>query len=107
MRLLEHRGSAKTAKELFDMVGDMDRDKNLQVSFIEWCCAFYQKSYDELFNFADEDARRMAIEAAMSFGEAARNAELEIEQANKRKELQAQLRAAAIEREMKLVCSLE
>jgi hypothetical protein len=103
MRLLEHRGSVKTAKELMEMVGDMDRDKNLRVSFIEWCCAYYQKSYDELFNFVDEDARRLAVEAAMQFGEAARNAELEIEQAKKRKELQAQLRAAALERESKLV----
>jgi len=102
MRLLEFRGSAKTAKELMNMVGDMDRDNNLHVTFIEWCCAYYQKSYDELFNFADEDARRLAVDAAMQYGEDARNAEIEIDQAKKRKELQAQLRATALERESKL-----
>jgi len=88
------------------MVGDMDRDNNLHVTFTEWCCAYYQKSYDELFNFVDEDARRLAFDAAMKFGETARIAELEIERAKQLKELQAQLRAAALERESKLVSFL-
>eukprot|EP01031_Cornospumella_fuschlensis_P018670 gene18670-22867_t len=56
MMLLEHRGTVRTAKELMDLVGEMDKDKNLKVSFIELCCALFQKSYDDLFTFVDEEA---------------------------------------------------
>lgn len=101
--LLERRGTVKTAKELMDWVGGVDRDKNNLISFVEWCCAFYNKSYDELFTFVDEEAKQRALEEARIFGEEARKAELEIERAKQQKELQAQLRAAALERESKLV----
>ncbi|RYG94732.1 hypothetical protein EON65_57035 [archaeon] len=104
MMLLEHRGTVRTAKELMDLVGEMDKDKNLKVSFIELCCALFQKSYDDLFTFVDEEAHARAMEEARVFGEEARKAEEEIERARQAKELQAQLRAAALERESKLVC---
>jgi hypothetical protein len=103
MRMLEHRGEVKTAKELFQMIGHMDVDKNHRISFTELCCAYYHKSYEELFTFTDEDARRRALDEAMLAGEEAAKAEEEIEKARKQKELQAQLRAAALERESKLV----
>lgn len=106
MMLLEHRGSAMTAKELIDWVGATDRDHNNRITFVEWCCASFQKSYDELFTFVDEEARERAMEEAMRFGEEARKAEEEIERAQRQKELQAQLRAAALERESKLVILL-
>jgi predicted Rossmann-fold nucleotide-binding protein len=101
--LMEFRGSVMTAKEIMELVGQMDKDRNLKVSFIELCCAFFNKSYDELFNFVDEEARQRAIEEAKKLSEAAKKAEEEIERAKKQKELQAQLRAAALERESKLV----
>lgn len=103
MRLLEYRGTVKTAKELFDWVGSMDSDHNLRISFVELCCAYYSKSYDELFTFTDEDARQRALEEARHLAEEAKKAEAEIERARQQKEFQAQLRAAAIERESKLV----
>lgn len=103
MMLLEHRGSVMTAKELVEWVGGIDRDHNHRITFVEWCCAFFKKSFDELFTFVDEDARQRAMEEAMKFGEEARAAEEEIARAQRQKELQAQLRAAALERESKLV----
>lgn len=96
-----------TAKELMDWVGATDRDHNNRITFVEWCCACFQKSYDELFTFVDEEARERAMEEAMRFGEEARKAEEEIERAQRQKELQAQLRAAALERESKLVILLQ
>jgi hypothetical protein len=102
MMLLEHRGTVMTATELMEWVGATDRDHNNRITFVEWCCAWFQKSYDELFTFVDEAARERAIEEAMIFGEEARRAEVEIERAQRQKELQAQLRAAALERESKL-----
>jgi translation initiation factor RLI1 len=101
--LFEHRGTVKTAKELFEFIKDVDSDKNHRISFVEFCCAYYQKSYDELFTFVDEEQRQRALEEAMRLGEEAKKAEMEIERARKQKELQAQLRAAALERESKLV----
>ncbi len=99
---LEHRGTVKTATELRTMVGDMDKDKNHLLSFVEWCCAYYGKSYEDLNNFVDEEARERAMEEAMRAGEEAKKAEEEIERAKAQKELQASLRAAALERESKL-----
>lgn len=103
--LLERRGTVKTAKELMDMCNEMDKDKNLHITFIEFCCAIYQKSYDELFTFVDEEARQKAMEDVKIFGEEAKKVEEEIQRAIRAKELQAQLRAAALERESKLVSS--
>lgn len=103
MMLLERRGTVMTAKQLMDMCNEMDKDKNLHITFIELCCGLFQKSYDELFNFVDEEARLRAMEEARQFAEDAKAAEEEIEKARRAKELQAQLRAAALERESKLV----
>lgn len=100
--LLEHRGAAKTASELREMISSMDSDNNHRLSFVEWCCAYFEKSYEELNDFTDEDARQAALLAARTAGEEAKQAELAIEKAKQQKELQAQLRAAAIERESKL-----
>jgi len=102
MMMLERRGEVKTAKELMDMVGDMDKDNHHRITFVEWCCAVYKKSYDDLFTFVDEAAKERAMAEAMRAGEEAKEAEAAIERAEKQKELQAQLRAAALERESKL-----
>lgn len=106
MMLLEYRNTVKTATELRAMVADMDKDNNKRLSFLEWCCAHYGKSYDELDNFVDEEARERAMAEAMAAGEEAKRAEEEIERAKQQKELQASLRAAALERESKMVSSV-
>lgn len=46
MMLLEHRGIVKTAKELRAMMSTMDVDKNHRLSFVEWCCAIFERSYE-------------------------------------------------------------
>mmetsp|Transcript_31172 Transcript_31172/g.44801 ORF Transcript_31172/g.44801 Transcript_31172/m.44801 type:complete len:317 (+) Transcript_31172:68-1018(+) len=102
MMLMEHRGIVKTAKELREMMSTMDIDKNHKLSFVEWCCAFFERSYEELNNFSDEDARQAALLTAKSMGEEARKLELEIEAARLAKELEAQQRAEALERESKM-----
>lgn len=101
--MFEKRGSVKTGTEIRSMVEAMDKNKNHSLSFVEWLCAYFEKDYDELNNFIDEEAREVALAEAMKAGEAARIAEEQIEKAKLDKELQAQLRAAAIERESKLV----
>jgi hypothetical protein len=102
LRMLEMRGTVMTASELMGMVGNMDHDRNGRITFLEWCCTFYMRSYDEMFVYTDEESRQEALEAALKFSEEAITAEKEIERAKKQKELQAQLRAAALERESKL-----
>lgn len=107
MMLLEHRGSAKTAVELREMVADIDQSHDHFVSFIEWCCAVYNKSYAGLNDFVDEEARARAMEEAMKFGEEARKVEEEIERVKAQKEAEAAARAAELERESKMVRMLK
>jgi len=102
LRLLEQRGTVVTASELMGMINNMDHDHNGRITFLEWCCTYYMKSYDEMFVYVDEESRQLALDAAFKFSEEARKTEEEIERAKKQKELQAQLRAAALERESKL-----
>lgn len=103
MMMFERRGSIKTARELRQLVMAMDQNKNHRLSLLEWLCAHFGKSYADLNDFVDEDARARALEEAMLAGEAARKAEEDIKLAEQQKELQASLRAAALERESKLV----
>jgi Ca2+-binding EF-hand superfamily protein len=64
LMLLEYRGETKTFLELRAMVSDMDSDGNHRISFLEWCCALYQKNYAELDDFVDEEARQAALASA-------------------------------------------
>jgi len=48
MRLLEARNQTKTFKELRQMVSEIDIDKNRMLSFLEWACAIYNKSWEKL-----------------------------------------------------------
>ena len=100
--LLEARKATKTASEIRSMISQMDADKNHRISFIEWCCAFFEKSYDDLNDFADEESRERALAAAREAAERARKVEEEIQQAKEREEEIARLRAEEIERESKL-----
>jgi len=100
--MFEKRGSVKTATEIRSIVEAMDTNKDHKLNFVEWCCAYFKKDFAELNNFVDETARESAIKEAMIFGKQAKQVEEEIEKARLNKEVQAQLRAAAIERESKL-----
>lgn len=100
--LLEHRGEAKTATELREMIASMDADKNHRLSFVEFCCAYFSKSFEDLNNYVDEDARNAALAEAKIFGEEAAKAEAAIAAANAEKERLAAERAAKIEEESKL-----
>ena len=103
MMMFERRGSIKTARELRQLVMAMDQNSNHRLSLLEWLCAHFGKSYADLNDFVDEEARAKALEEAMNAGEEAKKAEEEIRAAEAKKELQASLRAAALERESKLV----
>eukprot|EP01032_Pedospumella_encystans_P019571 gene19571-22250_t len=102
MRMFEKRGSIKTARELRQLVVAMDQNSNHRLSLLEWLCAHFGKSYADLNDFVDEDARARALEEAMKAGEEAKAAEEAIKRAEQQKELQASLRAAALERESKM-----
>jgi hypothetical protein len=106
MMMFERRGSIKTARELRQLVMAMDQNSNHKLSLLEWLCAHFGKSYADLNDFVDEEARARAMEEAMRAGEEAKRAEEEIARAAQQKELQASLRAAALERESKLVIHL-
>lgn len=103
MRMFERRGSIKTAKELRQLVAAMDSNNNKKLSFVEWLCTHFGKSIEDLNDFVDEDARARAMEEAMRHGAEAKAIAEAIERAKQQKELQASLRAAAIERESKMV----
>jgi Ca2+-binding EF-hand superfamily protein len=45
MMLLEHRGETKTLHELRAMVSDMDKNRDHQLSFLEWAACHYEKSW--------------------------------------------------------------
>lgn len=100
--LLEHRSMTKTASQIRGMISAMDADKNHNVSFIEWCCAVFEKSYDVLNDFADEEAREKALAIARVAAEKAKIAEEEIIKAKELEELTIKLKEAEIEAESKL-----
>lgn len=102
MMLLEERGIVKTAKELRAMVSTMDVDNNHRLSFVEWCCAMFERSYQELNNFSDEDARQAALLQARTMGEETRKIEEEIQAARRKKEEEAEARARQLEEESKM-----
>jgi hypothetical protein len=100
--LLEHRGEVRTATELREMIAGMDADKNHRLSFVEFCCAYFHKSFDNLNTYVDEDARAACLAEAMKFGEEAKKAEEAIAEAAREKEEEATARAAKIEEEGKM-----
>lgn len=50
-----------TANELSAMVSSMDFDHNRMIDFLELCCGLFKKSFEELNDFADEEARGIII----------------------------------------------
>lgn len=102
MMLLEHRGCAKTAVELRSCLVEIDKDQSHTVNFLEWLCFWFKKSYEDLNDFVDEDARERAFAEAMAAGIAAQKAQDAIEAAKLAEEEAARKRAAEIEAESKL-----
>ena len=100
--LLEHRNNTKTASEIRQLLANIDKDKNHKVSFIEWACAIFEKPFDELNNFADEEARQKAMDEAKAAGEKARAAEEEIARAKEAEEAKMAQLAKELEDEAKL-----
>lgn len=98
----EDIGIVKTAVEIRETFGAMDADGNHLISFIEWCCAFFEKDFTELTNFTDEAAREAAMAEAKAAGEIAKKAEEEMRAAAEKKEKEAAERAKALEDESKL-----
>lgn len=102
LMLLEHRGCARTAVELRALLVEIDKDQSHSLSFLEYCCFWFKRSYDDLNDFADEEARARAMAEAMAAGEKAKQAEEAIEAARVAEEQKALQRAAEIEAESKL-----
>jgi len=88
LRLLEYRGETKRVVELRQMVKEMDYDHNRELSFLEWACAYFNKSWRELHqpgvNQEDIDRAmakfRIAMEKEIEAGEMARKKAEEIRQ---------------------------
>jgi len=97
LRLLESINSTKTARELRDMVSEIDKDKNRKLSFLEWACAFFQKSWDTLLAPTTDPAEIAAAEKLFKEAEekeAKKQAESqEAEDASNKKKLE-ELKAA-------------
>lgn len=102
MMLLEHRELATTAVALRALLVEIDKDQSHSLSFLEYCCFWFKKSYDDLNDFVDEEARARAMAEAMAAGEKAKAAEEAIEAAKLAEEQKALQRAAEIEAESKL-----
>ena len=57
MQMFERRGSIRTATELRSLVSAMDQNHNNKLSLLEWCCAHFKKSYEEMNDFVDEEVK--------------------------------------------------
>ena len=73
----------------------------IHVTFLR-CCAFFEKSYDDLNDFADEETRERALAAAREAADKAKKVEEEIQKAKEKEEEESRLRAEEIERESQL-----
>ena len=102
LMLLEHRGMAHTATELRTLLAEIDKNNDRMVNFLEWCCFFYKKDWEELNCFVDEAAREAALAEAKIAGLKAKAAEAAIAEAKRLEEVKAQKRAAELEAEAKL-----
>ncbi len=60
MRLLESRGETRTFQELRAMVEKIDLDKNRKLSFLEWACAVFGKTWEELHREVKLELKRTA-----------------------------------------------
>jgi len=80
MHLLESRNQTKTFRELRSMVAEIDLDQNRKLSFLEWACAIFSKSWQELHSPSVDPeevaaALRLQEQAQAALEQAARDAE--------------------------------
>jgi len=94
MRLLEARGETKRFVELRQMVRDMDYDQNRELSMLEWACAYYTKSWQELHN---PSANQAEIDAAMAKLRHAQEREIATAEEARRKAAAERARVEALE----------
>jgi len=66
LRLLEMRGETKTFKEMRAMVAEIDLDRNRKLSFLEWCCAVFKKSWQVLHTPSGDPAEVDKLNALAS-----------------------------------------
>ena len=99
---LEHRQETKNAMELRALLVDIDKDGDHKLNFLEWCCFYFNKSYDDLNDFVDEEARAKAMAEAAEAAKKIQAAHKAIEDAKRKEEEDAAREAAEIEEEKKL-----
>mmetsp|Transcript_32820 Transcript_32820/g.44995 ORF Transcript_32820/g.44995 Transcript_32820/m.44995 type:complete len:148 (+) Transcript_32820:174-617(+) len=78
MILMEDREIVITAPELREMIQSADLICSHKLIFIEWCCAYFKKSYKGLPQYENQDARNAAISAAKIASDAAKKLEEDI-----------------------------
>jgi hypothetical protein len=100
---MEYRDNVKTARELRALIANMDFDKNRKLSFVEFCCAYFSKPYEELNNFVDDEAREAALAEARAAAERVKATEEAHLKAKEEEERKARERAEILEAESKLV----
>lgn len=83
---LEHRNETKTAMELRALLVEIDKNKDHTLNFLEWCCFYFNKSYDDLNDFTDEEARQKALALAAEAAAMYKAAQDKIEAAKKAEE---------------------
>jgi hypothetical protein len=104
--MLEARGEAKSLKEIRLLVQDIDLDRNHKLSFLEWACAIFAKSWEELHsevvvevNIQETEAEKAARGRAEQQRELARQADDRAREVDAAKDEQARAGALALEEE--------
>ena len=105
MMLMDARGVSKSAFELRLITSQYGEEKTegRLFSFLEICCAVYETDWDDLNNFVDEAARDRALSLSRVAAHEIEIAAAKISDAKREEEKAAELRAAAIEKESRLV----
>jgi len=102
LRLLESRNSTKTFRELREMVADIDLDHNRKLSFLEWACAIFNKSWQKLHE-ASVDPEELAKALALSNQAEAELAKAALSLAEKEEEERKAAEFAKMTDEQKIV----
>jgi hypothetical protein len=101
--LLEDRHLTKTATELRELLRDMRKSKSKNISFVEFACSFFNKNFDELNNFADEESKTRAKQVAKEQEEKLKQVMEETKRKKDEDEAKIAAKAAQLEYESTLV----
>jgi len=102
LMLFESRGEPKTVRELKSLFPDAEKDKTFRINFLEFLCVIYSKSYSDVTNFQDDEAREEYLNLARSAGESAEKLQKELEALKLEKEMEEKRLAEEIEAESKM-----